>query len=280
MAAIADHIRMDAGTEAVDDHDDYAKALVALGVTIFGMDDDDDQDETMNTEYDEFDAWEQTASTVTRNCAKGETVTTLQKLFLEELNNGGDTNDAAARALKRLAALSEQHEADSVESESGTISNISALLAPVQSSTTEVPPAVAAADACKRQQALLSLQKRFLQEINAGGDDASGAAAIALRRLLKPEVQAAKVCKRQEALIALKKRFLQEINADGDDASGAAASALRRLLKPEVQEGKVCKRQEALLSLQKRFLQEINAGGDDASGAAAIALRRLVKSGC
>lgn len=218
MAVVSDYIRMDADT-------------MALGVTIFGMDDDDDEDEAMNPEYDEFDAWERTVSTVTRNCAKGETVTTLQKLFLEELNSGGDTNDAAARALKRLAALAEQHEQTrSVENECGTVAkNISAQLAPVSSSTKETPPAVPAADTAKRQQALLALRKLFLQELNAGGDDASGAAAIAVRRLAKPDVQAVKVCKRQEALLALQR--LEEMNAGGDDASGAAAIALRRLVK-------------------------------------------------
>jgi len=38
-----------------------------------------------------------------RNAAKCQAVASLQKLFFEEVNNGGDPNIAAAAALRRLA---------------------------------------------------------------------------------------------------------------------------------------------------------------------------------
>jgi len=40
---------------------------------------------------------------VERNAAKCQAVASLQKLFFEEVKNGGDPNIAAAAALRRLA---------------------------------------------------------------------------------------------------------------------------------------------------------------------------------
>eukprot|EP00929_Paragymnodinium_shiwhaense_P086966 TRINITY_DN47315_c0_g1_i1.p1 TRINITY_DN47315_c0_g1~~TRINITY_DN47315_c0_g1_i1.p1 ORF type:complete len:366 (-),score=153.03 TRINITY_DN47315_c0_g1_i1:462-1559(-) len=81
------------------------EAEVSTPVQFCTLGDDDEDADAPAPCLDEFDMWErqqQTASSASGTAADKERITALQKLFLEELNSGGDINGAAAKALMRL----------------------------------------------------------------------------------------------------------------------------------------------------------------------------------
>jgi len=189
---------------------------------------DDDDDNAIDYELDEFDLWDhqQSSADEPRSEEDKETISSFQKVFLDELHREGDVNGAAAEALKKLFASRSAKAAPQIAKK---------LAMPCEISCTTP----SGNGGHGNQQAAESLFRRlYTEELDKCGGDANLAAAKALRRLnqgtqtRQPSASAnAPDVRRQQALRAIRSMLAKEAGTGQGDANRAVAEAILRIRK-------------------------------------------------